>query len=219
MLAGASGLVGSHCLGLLLANAAYGRVHVLVRTQLPIVHPNLVQHCIDFDRLEHELGVDQVDDVYCCLGTTIRKAGSQSAFRRVDFDYPVALARAVAQRGATRFLLVSALGADAGSSVFYNRVKGEVERAVAAIGIPHVCCFRPSLLLGPRTEFRPGERAGIVLARLIGPVLAGPLARYRAIPAGDVAAAMVYVALHGYDGASVESERIASLARQAAAAA
>ena len=210
LLAGASGLVGSHCLQRLLHDPHYAQVVALVRRPLDVTHPRLVQSVVDFDHLALPAG--RFDDVYCCLGTTIRRAGSQEAFRRVDFEYPVALAHAARQRGALRFLLVSALGADAASKVFYNRVKGEVEEAVRQAGIERTWFFRPSLLLGERSETRPAERAGIVFAKLVSPLLRGPLGRYRAIDADAVAAAMVNVALHDPSPGAIESDAIARLA-------
>jgi uncharacterized protein YbjT (DUF2867 family) len=212
LLAGASGLVGSGCLQRLLANGQYTQVVALVRRPLPLAHEKLTQAVVDFDRLESTSPAGPIDDVYCCLGTTIRKAGSQAAFRRVDFDYPVALARAARTRGASRFLLVSALGADPSSRVFYNRVKGEVEEAVRSAGIEQTWFFRPSLLLGERAESRPAERAGIAFARLVSPLLRGPLFRYRAVEADAVAAAMISVALHGHPSGPIESDEIARLA-------
>jgi uncharacterized protein YbjT (DUF2867 family) len=212
LVAGASGLVGSHCLRQLLACPVYGEVTALVRRPLPLTHPRLVQAIIDFDALPAAFPAADCEDVFCCLGTTIRKAGSQAAFRRVDFDYPVALAHVVREHNAQRFLLVSALGASASSRVFYNRVKGEVEQAVQAVEIAHTWCFRPSLLLGERTEHRPAERASILFARLVAPLLRGPLARYRAIDAAVVAAAMVSVAVHGHASGIIESEEIPRLA-------
>ncbi len=179
LLAGASGLVGGHCLRLLLAEPAYGRVIALGRRALPLQHA----------KLEQKL------DVYCCLGTTIKKAGSQDAFRRVDHDYVVALAQAAKQAGARRFLLVSALGANPRSHIFYNRVKGEVERDVSAVAFAAVHIFRPSLLLGERAESRPLERLGTLAFGVLAPLLVGPLRPYRPIAAEAVAQAMVRAAL------------------------
>ncbi len=171
---------------------------------------------MDFDVLR-SLG-EHFDDLFCCLGTTIRKAGSQEAFKRVDHDYPLALARLGKTVGAQQFLLVSALGADAQSSVFYSRVKGETERDIAAIGLPKVSFMRPSILLGERHERRPGERAGIFVGKLIAPLLLGPLRKYRPIHADDVAAAMLYVANHDVRPGPVDSDQIAWLAQQENAA-
>lgn len=162
---------------------------------------------MDFERLE-ERRIDGVD-VYCCLGTTIKQAGSQAAFRRVDFDFPVALARAAARDGAKRLLVVSALGANARSGVFYNRVKGEMEEAVRAAGVTKTIFFRPSLLVGPRVETRIGERIGQVVGALLGPLLG----RYRPIHADLVAAAMLKAAQRDLPAQVFESEQIRALAQ------
>ena len=148
------------------------------------------------------------DDVFCCLGTTIKQAGSQEAFRRVDYDYPVALAQAAARDGAKRLLVVSALGADARSKIFYNRVKGEMEAAVRAAGVPKTYFFRPSLLSGPRAEPRMGERVGLVVGAVLGPLLG----RFRPIHADLVAAAMIRAAERDLPSQVFESPQIRSLA-------
>ncbi|HVF27949.1 MAG TPA: NAD(P)H-binding protein, partial [Pyrinomonadaceae bacterium] len=119
LLVGATGLVGGHCLNLLLEDAAYQRVVALGRRMLPVVHQKLEQHVVDFDKLTDYAHLIRAQDIFCCLGTTIKKAGSREAFRRVDFTYPHEVARIAAENGAEQMLLVSALGADAKSRVFY----------------------------------------------------------------------------------------------------
>ncbi len=171
---------------------------------------------MDFDGLR-SLG-EHCDDLFCCLGTTIRKAGSQDAFRRVDHDYPLALARLGKAAGAQQFLMVSALGADARSPVFYSRVKGEAEHDIAAIGLQKAIFMRPSILLGERHEPRPGERAGIFVGQLIAPLLVGPLRKYRPIHADDVAAAMLYAANNEVREGPIDSDEIVRLAQQENAA-
>ena len=212
LLAGATGLVGGYVLRRLLAHPAYTQVDILVRRELPIRDPKLTQRIVDFAHLNPGVLGTAPDEVFCCLGTTIRKAGSEEAFRRVDYDYPLALARLAKAAGAGKFLMVSALGADPKSAVFYNRVKGEVEQAIAAVGLPAACIFRPSLLTGPRAEHRPGEKIGIAVGKLIAPLLIGALRKYRPIHADTVAAAMVYVANHEVSGSVIESDAIARLA-------
>jgi len=212
VLAGASGLVGDRCLARLLDHPAYDRVTVLSRRSLALSHAKLHIELVDFDGLR-SLG-ERCDDIFCCLGTTIRKAGSQEAFRRVDHDYSLVLARLGKAAGAQQFLLVSALGADTQSSVFYSRVKGETERDIAAIGLRRAIFMRPSILLGERREHRPGERAGIFLGGLIAPLLVGPLRKYRPIHADDVAAAMLYAANHDVLSGPIDSDEIVRLARQ-----
>jgi uncharacterized protein YbjT (DUF2867 family) len=213
LLAGATGLVGGHCLELLLHDDAYGQVTVLGRRELGTTHRKLVQRVVDFDRLAEFGDIPRVDDVFCCLGTTMRQAGSEEAFRRVDFTYVYELARLASRHRAGQFLLVSALGANRQSRVFYNRVKGEVEEAVRKLPFDGVHIFRPSLLLGDRRESRPGERLAILAGRALGFVFVGPLGRYRPIAARAVAAAMVRIAKEAARGVHVyESDRIRALA-------
>jgi uncharacterized protein YbjT (DUF2867 family) len=203
LVAGATGLVGTELSRQLRDDPAFSQVIVLARRPPPVAEPPLQSAVVDFSRIgEWEPDV-ALDTVFCALGTTIAKAGSEDAFRAVDFDLVVAMAR-LAQRGSARhFVLVSALGADPGSRVFYLRVKGEAEEAVRAIGLPHVAVLRPSILEGERTERRPGERVASVAGRLLRPVLVGPLEKYRPTPAVRVAEAMRYVARPGREGFEV----------------
>ena len=207
LLLGATGLIGSFLLDRLLDSPVYSGVSVWLRKPLAKQHPKLQQKIVDFERLEQ--GRVEADDVYCCLGTTINVAGSREAFRRVDFDYPVALARAAARDGAKRLLVVSALGADARSSVFYNRVKGQMEDAVRAAGVAGTFFFRPSLLSGPRAEPRLGESVGLVVGDLLGPMLG----KYRPIHANLAAAAMLKAAERDLPAQTFESPQIRALAQ------
>jgi len=213
LLIGASGLVGGHCLGFLLDNPSYSHVSVLVRRPLHRTHEKLIQHVVDFDELESLGKCLPVDDVYCCLGSTIKKAGSQEAFRKVDFDYPVKIAALAQHCGANQFLVVSSLGADAHSRIFYNRVKGEMEEAIRKISFSAIQIFRPSLLLGERTEHRAGEKTGTLAMTALKSVMRGPLRKYRAIQASDVAKSMVSVAQMDLSGVIIyESYRIQEIA-------
>jgi uncharacterized protein YbjT (DUF2867 family) len=191
VLLGASGLVGGHLLELLSADAAYSGGTLLGRRATGLVRKNVREVVVDFDRPESFREYLAVDDVFCCLGTTIKKAGSQEAFRKVDSEIPSAVAREARAAGARQFLIVTAVGANAGSSVFYNRVKGEVEDALAALEFPGgLKVFHPSLIVGERAERRPAERAAMALMIATRPLFAGGLTRYRAIDAVDVARAM-----------------------------
>jgi uncharacterized protein YbjT (DUF2867 family) len=194
LVAGASGLVGGHVLQLLLADDAFTRVVTLARRSLSVQYTKLEQRVVDMGALDALSDLPHVDDVFCCLGTTIKIAGSQAAFQKVDYDYVVGVARAGQRAGATQFLLVTAIGADAASRIFYSRVKGEVERAVRELPYEAVQIFRPSFLMGNRREARLAERIGIPVARVVAPLLVGPLRRYRPVHAADVARAMVQVA-------------------------
>lgn len=195
-LAGATGLVGRGVLARLLERPEVARVTALVRR--PLGHapsPKLEERVVDFERLVAALAGATATHVFCCLGTTIGVAGSEEAFRRVDHDYPLALGRAARAAGAGRLLVVTALGANARSRIFYNRVKGDLENDLGALGLPELHLFRPSLLLGERAEQRRGERIGAALAVPLGALLWGPLRKYRPIPAASVAEAMVRVGL------------------------
>jgi uncharacterized protein YbjT (DUF2867 family) len=173
------------------------------RRPLPLVHPKLEQRVVDFDQLEtHRLGLI-ADDVYCCLGTTIREAGSKDAFYKVDYLYVVKLAALTAANFAAQFMVVSALGADTASRFYYNRVKGDMEEAVKQAPFRAIHIFRPSLLLGNRSKQRLGEKIGAVLLGVLNPVLIGPLRNYRAVPAKAVAQAMLNAACQEGGGVRV----------------
>ena len=209
LVAGATGLVGGHLLRQLLADPGCARVVALARRHLELRDPKLEVRVADFTRLDD---LPRVEDVYCALGTTIRTAGSWDAFRAVDHDAVVALARAAATAGAAQFLHVTSVGAASASRNFYLRVKGETERDVAGLPFRAVHVFRPSLILGERAVRRPLERIGIVLAGAVSPFMIGPLRRYRPIAAAAVARAMRAAARAGGTGVVVyESDRIAAL--------
>jgi uncharacterized protein YbjT (DUF2867 family) len=187
LVVGGTGLVGTCVVDALLADPAWSRVTALARRPIERVGGKFDSRVVDFAHLEPQ-AVPAVDDVFCCLGTTIRVAGSRAAFRRADHDYPLAVAKAALAAGATQFLFISALGADAQSKVFYSRVKGELERDAAALPFRAVIALRPSLLAGARAEYRAGER--LALAVLMPLRLLVPR-NYRPIAARAVARAMV----------------------------
>lgn len=200
LLLGATGLVGGHCLQLLLQDNAYEKVVALVRKPLARSHPKLESLVVDFESLERNAAHMRTHDIFCCLGTTIKQAGSQAAFRKVDFEYPYHLAQLAADNAAEQFLLVSALGANARSTIFYNRVKGEIEDAIAALPFRAVHLMQPSLLLGERQETRRGERLGEAVFHATAPIWIGPLRKYRPIAAHTVARAMLHLALQQRQG-------------------
>jgi len=212
LLAGATGLVGRELLNQLSTNSAYATVHVLLRRAAPAVAatPNVVTHVVSFDDLPP---LPATDDVYVALGTTIKVAGSKEAFRKVDHDYVVAVARAARAAVARRLGVISALGADAKSSVFYNRVKGEMQLAVAELGYDSVVIAQPSLLLGDRGALGQPARGGEVWARrLLEPVAAWVPARIRPVRASAVASALVRALAVAPPGVSfVENRALQSL--------
>ena len=185
---GATGLVGRALVNLLLREPAILSIRALVRRagDMPS-DPKLSVHLTDFEHLDEHADAFRVDQVFCALGTTMRQAGTQDRFRRVDHDYPLQAAQLSRAGGATHYLLVSAIGADPASRIFYSRVKGETEADITRVGFPNLTIARPSLLVGPRSELRLGERLGHLLGLLAPPT-------YRPIAAVDVAAALTLAA-------------------------
>lgn len=188
LIAGATGLVGGKLLELLLQSTRYEKVIAITRQPIGITHSKLDNVISNIDQLLEHRDKLIADDVYCCVGTTIRKAGTQEAFKKVDFDFPLSLAQLTLQSGATQYLVVSALGADVNSKFYYNRIKGEVEQALKKVGFPTLHVFRPSLLLGQRTEDRAGEDAAKFFFKWFGFLVPK---KYKAIEAGQVAAVML----------------------------
>ncbi|MGQ0619784.1 MAG: NAD-dependent epimerase/dehydratase family protein [Panacagrimonas sp.] len=191
LLAGHTGLVGRQLLTQLLREGHYGRVLTVGRRLPDHTHPRLQSIKTELGELSGRGTALAADDVYCCLGTTMRAAGSRAAFERVDYHMVVDLARATRAAGAKRFFMVSSLSASARSPVFYSRVKGRAEQAVSEIGFETLHILRPSLLLGQRTERRIGEAIAQSMAPLANRLLMGRLAMYRAVRGEDVATAMV----------------------------
>lgn len=220
LLGGATGAVGRALLPKLLDDPRYGRVVVVARRPAPegLTSPKLDWRVVDFDALEDALTDLRFDDVYCTLGTTMKRAGSKDAFRKVDFDYVCALGRGGRAGGARRFVLNSSVGADPRASSFYLRTKGEVEDAVCQMGFDFVALVRPSLLLTDRDERRWGEEAAAAILPAIGGLMRGKLERYRAIPTETVASAMVGAAFTEAQGRhQYEYDRILDLAEAAPA--
>ena len=207
LLAGASGMVGREVLRQALADPRVGEIVAPARRPLA-ADAKLRNPLVDFDALPADAAWWKVDAVICTLGTTIRDAGSQAAFRKVDHDYPLAVARHALAHGATTFVLTSASGADADSRIFYSRTKGELERDLRTLGYRSLCLVRPGLLGGERERRRPLEHAGMQLLGAIGPLLPR---RYRVVPAERVAASLLRMALDAEPGVRiVESEEIGS---------
>jgi uncharacterized protein YbjT (DUF2867 family) len=204
LLVGATGLVGRALLSLLLASKDYRSVHVLLRRAAPDIEASakLEIHQVDFARLPATF--PEVDDVYIALGTTIKIAGSESVFRHVDFDFVVNVARAAIAAGATRLAVVSALGADSTSRIFYNRVKGEMEIAVMQLGYESAVIAQPSLLLGDRAALgQPPRSAEIWAERLLAPLGWIMPKSVRPIPARAVASALLAAMLDAKPGVRV----------------
>ena len=202
LVAGGTGLVGAEIVKQLAADETVGRLVVIARRPPDGLPSRAESHVVDFDRLEDHAPLFAVDQVFCALGTTIRQAGSQAAFRRVDFEYPLTIARLGHRQGARHFLLVSALGANSESRIFYNRVKGELEDALRSLRYRAVTIARPSLLLGKRDEFRLIERIGSVIGEFVP-------GRFRPVQGEAVARSLVTAARIDAPGLHIiESEEI-----------
>ncbi len=204
LLAGSTGLIGKELLQLLLNNSRYSVVKALTRTKLDVTHPKLVEIKVDYAKLEEVKSQLQADDVYCCLGTTMAKAKTKQKFREIDYTYPLSLAKITKELGAKQFLLVSALGADKRSSVYYNQVKGELEDAINTIDFDAIHIFRPSLLLGLREEKRAGEDAAKIVYKIFWFLIPD---KYKAIDAIKVAKAMEYYAQRDQKGKFIHESR------------
>lgn len=190
MVLGATGLTGAAVVERLLDRPEVDTVVAPVRRRVGPEHAKLVQQQVDFDDLDASAELFAVDVIVCCLGTTIKKAGSQEQFRKVDYEYSLKAAQLGRQAGARAFILMSAIGASSSSTIFYNRVKGELEDAVRALGYPYLSIYHPSLLLGDRKEQRTAEALGIKLMPWLNRALLGPLEKFRGIEASTVAQAM-----------------------------
>lgn len=200
LLAGATGLVGSHLLSLLLNDTTYIKVKCITRRPIPIAHPRLEVILTDWSNLDQLTEQLEADDVFCCLGTTMKQAGGKEAFRQVDYHYPLQLAKATLALGASQYLLVSALGANARSAVFYNRTKGEVEKSIEAVGFASFHIFRPALLLGLRQVVRSGEGAATWFFKWFDFLIPR---NFKAIDAAKVASAMWAAASKEKRGVSI----------------
>ena len=210
-MAGASGLVGREILLELLADEEVAAVHTLGRRLLPLTHPKLTQHIVDFRSLPW---LPDVQEVYLALGTTLRTAGSRSAFRAVDFDANLAVARAARTQGASKLGLVSAMGADPHSGIFYTRVKGELEQALGPLGYSTLVFAQPSFLTGDRASLgqpvRTGEKLALAASRLLAPFIPG---NYQPIEAAAVARVLLQAVRDKVGEQSLTSGRMKDLDR------
>lgn len=192
---GATGLVGSALIKLLCESEEYVSVAAIARRKLDYEHPKLTVKVRSFDQLE-ENDIDFAHEIFCCLGTTIKKAGSREEFEKVDVSYPLQIASLAKKCGIMHFVIVSAMGAKENSAIYYNRVKGKLEQELMAMELPQLSIVRPSLLVGDRNEFRFGEKMGEWILKILNPILIGPVKKYRSIEATQVALAMMVIALH-----------------------
>jgi len=213
IIVGASGLIGSKLLNILLHESYYDEVLILVRKELPVSHKKLVQLVIDFDKLQDHAAAITGHALFCCLGSTQKKTPDLAVYRKIDHDYTLKLAQLARQNGVDQYHLVSSIGANSQSSNFYTKMKGETEADIEKIGVKCLHIYRPSFLAGARNESRPRERFFLGLMKIINPLLVGSLRNYRSIPAETVARAMFNESIKKQEGVFIHySEKIKLLA-------
>ena len=211
---GSTGLIGSHLLNILLESKEYSKVIAFTKRDLGIKNSKLVQHIIDFDQPETYSQLIVGDDFFCTIGTTIKKAGSQKEFRKVDFEYPKQFASFALQNNVTQFLIISSLGANASSSNFYLKTKGEIQEYLKATDFETVAVLQPSLLLGDRTEFRLAEKVGGFFMKVLSFVFFGNLKKYKPIEGKTVAKALFTIAQRSNVGFKIyESDTIQEIGK------
>ncbi len=199
---GATGLIGRQLVKDLLSSDVYSQLNILTRKSTGFEDYRIKEFQVDFDKLDELENCFEAEDVFCCIGTTIKKAGSKEEFIKVDYQYPIQIGKIVKKTDKhEKFLVVTAVGANPNSSIFYNRVKGEVERDLKEIGLPSLHIFQPSLLLGERDEFRFGELIGKKISAFLSFFLIGSEKKPWAIDSSSVARAMFLVAQRKGDGA------------------
>jgi len=213
IIAGASGLIGSLLLDIILQRSEYDEVLILVRKELPLQHIKLKQQVVDFDRLTEYSALLTGDVVFSCLGSTQKKTPELTVYRKIDHDYPLHLAEIALKNKIGQYHLVSSLGANPAASNFYLKMKGETEADIKKVGLHSLHIYQPAFLIGDRKEKRRGERFLVALMKIIDPLLIGGLKKYRSIPAKTVAMAMYKESLINQTGIFIHpSDKIKQLA-------
>lgn len=210
---GATGLTGGLVLNRLLKDDRYSTIKLFSRSSIGFSDPKIEEHLIDLFKLENYSEIFKADEVYCCIGTTKAKTPDEETYRKIDYGIPVAAAKLAKRNGISKFLVISALGADADSGIFYNKTKGEMERDVLQENIPETYIFQPSLIAGPRKEKRLLESLGKILMNVGNHLLLGSLKKYRSIHPDTIAKAMIIVAGEGYEKTRIESDEIKIIAK------
>ncbi|MFC4322206.1 oxidoreductase [Litchfieldia salsa] len=216
LIAGASGLVGRNLLEILVEGDEYEEIIAIVRTPLSYQHPKLKEHIVNFDELSKEKQLfSTVDHVYCCLGTTIKKAGSKEVMYKIDVEYPLELAELSRKEGVSHFILVSSMNANPNSPIWYSKMKGELEQKITQIPFQSISIIRPSLLMGNRQEFRLGEKMAEKVYKTFSFLFHGPLRKIRGIEARKVALAMYKIAKRESPGITIyPSEQLEVIANK-----
>ena len=191
---GATGLTGGILTKLLLKDSRYAKVRLISRSSCGLQDPKLEEYLVDMFALKEHAHLFSGDELFCCIGTTKAKTPNETIYRKIDFDIPVTAAELCKSSGVKTFAVISSLGANPKSSIFYSRLKGEMEAAVTALQLDKTIIIRPSLISGKRSEYRTGEQLGKAVMKLINPILIGPLKVYRSIAPETIAKAMIWLA-------------------------
>jgi len=210
---GSTGLVGNTLLRRIVDNPHYRHIELFTRRNVRIKNLNVEVRQIDFDQLEESAELIKGDDCFCCLGTTMHKAGTREAFRKVDFNMVVKIAGIASRNGVRTFIVISSLGANSSSSNFYLRTKGEMEEAIQKIPFEKICILRPSIITGKRSGFRLGENIGILFAKILSPLMLGPLKKYKPIKTKVLVKAMMKLANTNQKKTIFESNELQELGR------
>ena len=211
---GASGATGSELLQLLLADSRYSTIKIFVRKSLNIANPKIEEHIIDVLQLEKYAPDFTADEVYCCIGTTKAKTPDKEEYYKIDFGIPVTAAKLAKANAIDTYIVVSAVGANKSSSIFYSRTKGEMQEAVQQQNIANTYILQPSLIVAQRSESRVMEQLFIGLWKLVNPLLWGGAAKYKSVTAANIAKAMVWLANNNYHDVIVTSNKINDLAKK-----
>lgn len=212
---GATGATGSELVNLLLKDNGYSKIKLFVRRTTGISSPKIEEHITDLLKLDEQSAYFTGDVVFCCIGTTKAKTPDKATYYKIDHDIPVTAAALAKENGINSFLVISAIGADKNSAIFYNRTKGEMEEDVKAAKIVKTHILRPSLIVGNRGEARLMENIAKGAMKLLNPLLRGKAAKYRSIKAEAIATAMVWLANNDYPSTIIESDEIAELSKLA----
>jgi len=208
---GASGATGSELLQLLLADSRYSKVKLFLRSPLGIANSKIEEHSINMFELESHTKDFTGDEVFCCIGTTKAKTPDKDTYRKIDFGIPATAAKLARANGIDTFIVVSAIGANKDSTIFYNRTKGEMQEAVLAQQIPNTYILQPSLIVANRKETRFAEKLAIVFMKLLNPILWGGAAKYKSINATSIAKAMVWLANNKYKDTIIQSNDVSAI--------
>ena len=214
ILLGGSGAVGSELLELLLADDRYDTVKLFARSKGAITHTKIQEHVIDLFELEKQAAVFTGDEVFCCIGTTKAKTPDKDTYRKIDYGIPAAAAKLASENGIKTFIVISAIGADSDSGIFYNRTKGEMQDTVLAEGIVKTHILQPSLIVAERKENRFVEKVAEGFMWLIDPLLFGGAIKFRSIKAGTIAKAMLWLANNSYSKVIVTSDKIEKMGKE-----